>query len=394
MKMSLYFNYTSRSLWRGGQRTLLAVFCVAIGVMAVVSLQLAGYMLQNALTGSVRDTNGGDIAVAAPSVPLNARDLSFFAQQKSAGTIINYTAITNANAVLGASTSSLQAFSVAAVDPQVYPLASQPTFVSPSNGSIASLLTDKQVIVTQNFSDKYHKQVGNTFDMYISTATGVRKTIHVQVAGIVANAGIFAQASNLVLLAGQSYEAAAPAGGVTYGTVDIATADQAHTDTAVKAIKKQFPLTSTQTVADAQKSIQSSLTNINEFLQIAGLLALLIGGVGIINTMQVLLSRRKTEIAMLKTAGYRRMDLYLLFGLEASLLGLAGGVIGGAASIGVSYIVRNLMQSLNLNVPFVLKSLDACRWSADRSGNHINLWSDADCTGGYHQATASDPADL
>ena len=28
--------------------------------------------------------------------------------------------------------------------------------------------------------------------------------------------------------------------------------------------------------------------------------------------MQVLLSRRKIEIAMLKTTGYRRLDLYLL----------------------------------------------------------------------------------
>ncbi len=37
MKTSLYFNYTTRSLLHGGQRTVLAVFCVAIGVMAIVA---------------------------------------------------------------------------------------------------------------------------------------------------------------------------------------------------------------------------------------------------------------------------------------------------------------------------------------------------------------------
>jgi putative ABC transport system permease protein len=42
MKASIYFNYTSRSLLRGGQRTILAIFCVAVGVMAIVSLQLVG----------------------------------------------------------------------------------------------------------------------------------------------------------------------------------------------------------------------------------------------------------------------------------------------------------------------------------------------------------------
>ena len=134
----------------------------------------------------------------------------------------------------------------------------------------------------------------------------------------------------------------------------MTTANQAHTDAAVKALNQQFPLASTQTVADALKSVQSSIDNISKFLEIAGLLALLIGGVGIVNTMRVLLSRRKTEIAMLKTAGYRRSDLYLLFGLEASLLGLVGGVVGAAAATGVSYIVRGLMQNLGLNIPFML----------------------------------------
>src|SRR5205085_8376282 len=80
------------------------------------------------------------------------------------------------------------------------------------------------------------------------------------------------------------------------------------------------------------------------FLVIVGLLALLIGGVGIVNTMQVLLARRNVEIAMLKTAGYRRRDLYLLFGLEAALLGLFGGVIGAAAGIGVAAGIRSLFE--------------------------------------------------
>ena len=65
MKASMYFNYTSRSLFRGGQRTILAVFCVAVGVMAIVSLQLVGQMINNAFTGNVRDANGGDIAVTS-----------------------------------------------------------------------------------------------------------------------------------------------------------------------------------------------------------------------------------------------------------------------------------------------------------------------------------------
>src|SRR5205814_1167713 len=63
---------------------------------------------------------------------------------------------------------------------------------------------------------------------------------------------------------------------------------------------------------------------------------------------------RKTEIAMLKTTGYRRKDLYLLFGLEAGLLGLIGGAVGAVSAIGVSYVVRLLVQNFGITVPFVL----------------------------------------
>ena len=355
MKASMYFNYTSRSLLRGGQRTILAVFCVAVGVMAIVSLQLVGYMLQNSFASNVRDTNGGDIAVTAQSVPLSASDLSFFAHLKSDGTITNFTAVSSENGFLSAVAPSSQAFSVDAVDPNNYPLVSQSAFVTPNNGSVSNLLTNNQVIVTQSFLDTYHKQVGGQFAVYIKARAGSGQTLQVTIAGVVANTGVFAQANSLVLISAVDYQAAAPTtAAATYSAVDVTTANAAHTDAAVKAINQQFPLASTQTVADALKAQQSSIDMINKFLEIAGLLALLIGGVGIVNTMGVLLSRRKTEIAMLKTAGYRRKDLYLLFGLEAGLLGLIGGVVGAAAATGVSYIVRNLMQNFGINVPFLL----------------------------------------
>ncbi len=354
MKTSMYFNYTSRSLLRGGQRTILAVFCVAVGVMAIVALQLVGNMLQSSLTSNTRDTNGGDIAVTAQAIPFSSNDLAYFAQLKSDGTITNYTAITSANGSLTAASSRLNAFTVEAVDPNNYPVVTPPGFVTPGNGTVTSLLAHDQVIVTQNFVDATGKKVGNTFNIYIKSQVGSGETLHVTIAGVVANAGIFAQSNSVVLVSASDYAAAAPATPATYSVVDVTTTDQAHTDAAVKAINQHLPAASTQTVADALKSQQSSIDNISKFLEIAGLLALLIGGVGIVNTMQVLLSRRKTEIAMLKTSGYRRGDLYLLFGLEAGMLGLLGGIIGAAAATGVSAIVRTLVQNTGLSIPFLL----------------------------------------
>src|SRR5947209_4141405 len=236
MKASMYFNYTSRSLLRGGQRTVLAIFCVAVGVMAIVALQLVGFMLQNSLTSNVRDTNGGDIAVTAQSAPLKESDLSFFAHLQSDGTITNYTAVTSANAFLSAVAPSSQSFRLDAVDPNNYPVVSQPAFVTPANGSVSQLLANNQVIVTQSFLDTYAKQVGNTLAVYIKSQAGSGRTLHVTIAGVVANTGVFAQSASLVLISQSDYQAAAPNTPASYSLVDVTTANQAHTGAAVKAI--------------------------------------------------------------------------------------------------------------------------------------------------------------
>ena len=356
MKASMYFNYTTRSLFRGGQRTVLAVFCVAVGVMAIVALQLVGLMVNNALTSNVRDANGGDVAVTSQTRPFTADDLSFFTQLKDNGTITNYTAVTSATGSTTNSTSVTNSFSVLSVDPKTYPIVTSPTFVNPGNGSISGLLTGNGVIVDTVFADQYGKKVGDTLTVHVGSRTGGNeRAMNVKIVGIATDSGTLAQSSGVMLVSSEFYTASSPNAPVYFDTVYVTTTDQAHTDQAVKAINAQFPLATTQTAADALKSQQSLVDFIKKFLEIAGLLALLIGGVGIVNTMQVLLSRRKIEIAMLKTTGYRRLDLYLLFGLEAGLLGFVGGVIGALAATGVSFLVRNLVQqTFNINIPFIL----------------------------------------
>ena len=354
MKAALYFNYTSRSLLRGGQRTILAIFCVAVGVMAVVALQLVGFMLQNSLNANARDLNGGDISVNASAFPLSTSDLAFFQQLKHAGTISNYTAVISTTGSLTAQARANQSFSVEAIDPGSFPLAGHPTFVQPNNGTMSNLLMKDHVVVTQSLLDKFHKHVGETLTVYSKGSTGSGRMLHVTIAGVVASTGVFTQSRNLLLIAQTDYLRAAPASLASYSLVDVTTANQAHIDTAIKEINAHFSLVSTQTSTDLLKAEKANTDFITKFLEITGLISLLIGGVGIVNTMQVLLSRRKTEIAMLKTSGYRRSDLYALFGLEAGLLGLIGGVLGAAAATGVSCIVRPLMQNLGFTVPFTL----------------------------------------
>lgn len=357
MKISMYFNYTSRSLVRGGQRTVLAFFCVGVGVMAIVALQLVGLMINNAMTTNVRNANGGDINVSAGtgSRAFTQSDFSYFDQLKSAGTITNYTALTKLNGSFSNAVSLTNSFAVLVVDPGTFPVVTPPVFNTPSDGSISALLTGNGAIIDQKIADTYHKKVGDTLVVHVSTGQRSAQLVTVRVAGIVTDSGVLAQDSSVILISQAYYQQALPQTPLAFTTIDITTAGQAQTDAAAQQIGNQYPLATVQTAAQALKSTQDLSDTVKKFLEIAGLLALLIGGVGIVNTMQVLLSRRRVEIAMLKTAGYRRKDLYLLFGLEASMLGLVGGVLGSAAAIGISYVVRNVVEQVfSLIIPFQL----------------------------------------
>ncbi len=353
MKASMYLHYTWRSLVRGGQRTILAIFCVAVGVMAIVSLQLVGLMINNAFNSNVRDANGGDIAVRSQNQPFKQSDLGYFTALEKAGTITAYTPVINSQGYTSSKVSLRETFGLRVVDAANYPIVTPLSFTTPQNGRLADLLRNNQVVVTQPFIDQYKKKIGDTFDLHTGSRTQSTRVMHVKIAGIVTETGVLAQAGSVVILSSHDYTASAPKLSTLYDTIDVIT-PPVHINDAVKNIQAHFPVASTQTAADVLRQQQTTIDNVQKFLEIAGLMALLIGGVGIVNTMQVLLSRRKTEIAMLKTTGYQRFDLYLLFGLEASWLGLIGGVIGAIAATGVSYLVRNLVeQTFNLNIPFL-----------------------------------------
>ncbi|EQD40937.1 secreted protein containing DUF214, permase predicted, partial [mine drainage metagenome] len=123
-----------------------------------------------------------------------------------------------------------------------------------------------------------------------------------------------------VLVSNSTLEAATtPAAAIEYGAMYVTTRSPAAANQVASQLRSQLPLATVSTVQQALNSDRQASQQLTQFLSVAGLAALLIGGIGIINTMQVSLARRRLEIAMLKTTGYRRRDLYLLFGLEAAL---------------------------------------------------------------------------
>ena len=70
-----------------------------------------------------------------------------------------------------------------------------------------------------------------------------------------------------------------------------------------------------------------------------GSIALIVGGIGIMNIMIASVSERKAEVGLRRALGARRSDIQGQFLIEAVVLCVLGGVVGTAVGAGATYVV-------------------------------------------------------
>jgi putative ABC transport system permease protein len=355
MKLSLYWSYATRSLVRGGQRTMLAVFCVAVGVMAIVALQLVGMSVNQALLGNIIEANGGDIRLNTDIAPLRQGDLAFFDRLKQQRRITDYATSYDPGGSITRADGQEESFSFIAVSPN-FPLVGQANFIAPSgNLALQSVVTGNSVAMSSTVFNDLGAHIGSVYR--VKTLDG--RFVSITVAAEFQEDGVFRGPQ--IIIAQSTLDAVPGPGGAQepaqYGGVYM-TMPAANVNAVKAQLNQQFPSARVITANDLLQQRQAQVDQIRLFLRIVGLLALFIGGIGIINTVQVLLRRRQVEIAMLKTTGYRQRDLYALFGLETALLGITGGVVGTLIGLGISFLVRGLVErAFFIHLPIIVDPL-------------------------------------
>ena len=72
-------------------------------------------------------------------------------------------------------------------------------------------------------------------------------------------------------------------------------------------------------------------------------ISLLVGGIGIMNTMYTSVLQRTKEIGVMKALGARNRHIMMLFLVESGLYGLGGGIIGASVGIGFAKLTEYAM---------------------------------------------------
>ncbi len=102
---------------------------------------------------------------------------------------------------------------------------------------------------------------------------------------------------------------------------------------------------SVETPLQSLSAVNTILNILNAIVVGIAMISLIVGGVGIANTMYTSVVERTKEIGTMKAVGAQNKDILYIFLIESGLLGLVGGIVGAliglGGAIGISSIVNN-----------------------------------------------------
>ncbi len=367
-QLAFYLQYAFRNLWRNRRWSTFAVFSIAAGVAAVVALRSLSLAIGDALTGSVRTTNHGDITLSVGS------DSGFFSMDDPdaedtftpaqiervqewvdarGGRMAAY--LSSSSIQLAAldftSAGRPQFISTYFIDPNTFPPTQDLLAVDPAGAPLSELFQGgNEVVISKNLADSQGIAVGDTVRV-----SGTEEEFTVR--GIVpteAEAGLdnifagffgfayfdLAVSDKLPVPDNPNLISITLPGSPTMEDITAAEGEL------LNLIGDSTPSLRSRTVPELIQRNQRFADIVGSLIVVMGLGALLIGGVGIVNTMLVMVGRRTDEIAALKTFGLKGGQIAALFMSEAVLLGLAGSLVGGVFGVALSALANAYGQTL------------------------------------------------
>lgn len=345
-----YIKFSFRTFKVRGVRTFLTMLGIFVGIAAIVSLISLGQGLQNAITTQFEQMGTNKLIVSPAG--------TFFGTGGEAVSEIGEDDLDVIRKVRGVKLASGMIFKAAKVE---FGDEAKYTFITGMDtGEFLELFKDLADLDIENGrflkeGDKYKANLGIRFYEadFFEKAVNLRNTIVIEdqefkVIGIYAPVGNPQDDANVYIpleTAREIFNEPTKLDFIMMETVKGASVPEVAED--IKKELRDFRDVeegeedfSVQTFEELISSFSVILTVVQVVLIGIASISLLVGGVGIMNTMYTSVLERTSEIGVMKAIGARNKDILAIFLFEAGFLGLVGGVIGVIIGYGIGKLVE------------------------------------------------------
>jgi putative ABC transport system permease protein len=340
--------------FRNRTRAALAIVGIAIGIATIVVLGMVTGGLQTATTSTLK-AGAAEITVT-PVGSSGFGSAGGTLNESLANDLLNISGVSNTAGVIGlnanvtgVSNASSSGFGegllINGIDSDKLSLEG----IDSINGSFYSNGSSNELILGSTAASNLNKTVGSTINIFGTnfTVTGIYQT-----GNFITDSGGFMALNTLQNLTSNDGKVS---------DIAVKVADNANVTTVSQSIKNAYPnqLTAT-TAADQANRINQGLGFINTASFAISLLAIVIGGIGIINVMIMSVFERTREIGVLKAVGWRSSRILTMILGESIILTLTAAVVGivvGVIGVNVLLAVTGAGFKPELTVGILLRAI-------------------------------------
>jgi putative ABC transport system permease protein len=101
-----------------------------------------------------------------------------------------------------------------------------------------------------------------------------------------------------------------------------------------------------RTIADTERDFTEAVARLADFLSVIGLIALLLGGIGVASGIHAFVVSKIDTVAVLRCLGASGRQVLTLYVLQAAVMGLAGAAAGTAIGVGIQFALPGAVQEV------------------------------------------------
>src|SRR5665648_22490 len=195
-------------------------------------------------------------------------------------------------------------------------------------------------------------------DKYFDQPLGINKMVTIENSSFRIVGILDSQGNSIIMPIQMAYQLLTDKEKDVYDSIVIKVRDENNLDATIEKIDnklmitrhvtdkdKDFTVTSSKQITQMRTDMMSSMAT---FLTAIAAVSLLVGAVGISNTMFTSVLEKTKEIGIMKAIGARNKDILTIFLFNAGFIGLAGGILGVVLGIILSGLTPYLLTGVRL----------------------------------------------